>query len=67
MPEDLFYELVHHKLTWYYHIWAISPNLYKKHPKLAETLQITALDKDSKGNIYVASSQGIKYPVIFLI
>jgi hypothetical protein len=34
MPEDLFYELVHHKLTWYYHIWAISPNLYKEHPKL---------------------------------
>jgi hypothetical protein len=56
MPDDLFLEITTNNVNYYHHSWAISPELYKKHKKLTEILEITAVNEDSKGNAFVASS-----------
>jgi len=45
------------------HLMAVAPNQYSDKNRLREYMNYNTLDKDSKGNIYVASAEGIKnYP-----
>jgi len=54
--------MVTYNISYYNHHWAISPNLYTKHPKLAQMFEITAFNSDSSGTLFIASTQGYGYP-----
>jgi hypothetical protein len=63
MSDKIFHALTHETISYYHHSWAVSPDLFTKHPKLNELLEITALNHDSEGTVFVASTQGRKYPL----
>lgn len=51
------------KSIYEHHFMAVGPEQYSEKNKLRDFMNYNTLDKDSKGNLYVASAEGIKnYP-----
>lgn len=60
------FDLTHKDTTAQFHHLGISADMYDKYPKLKEIFKITAYGKDLDGKMYVASVEGIRYPIYSL-
>lgn len=58
--EDLIKVLNSTKSVYEQHLMALGPEQYSDKNKLREFMNYNTLDKDSKGNLYVASAEGVK-------
>ncbi|KAM3132210.1 hypothetical protein pb186bvf_015670 [Paramecium bursaria] len=64
LNDNLFNSLATDNVVYYNHHWAVSPNSYTKYPSLNSFFRITGYNTDEKGQLFIASAESKKYPIL---